>query len=190
MFASTKGATEVIAATLQQTYSKTSRKNQLASFFRLLFQNTFWFSWKPTFFIIRKLNAAANMFASTKGATEVIAATLQQSSSKTSKENQSASFFYNKPTAEVQRKQSASSFRLLFQNGYGFIDFRGSTSRPCKVKLDFVKKLDWKLPNSVWKLPNSVWKLPNSVWQLPNSVWQLPNFVIKSNICYKVNHLL
>ena len=30
----------------------------------------------------------------------------------------------------------------MSQNGYGFIDFRGSTSRPCKVKLDFVKKLD------------------------------------------------
>ena len=87
MFASTKGATEVIAATLQQTYSKTSRKNQLASFFRLLFQNTFCFSWKLTFFSIRKLNAAANMFASTQGATEVIAAALQQTYSKTSRKN-------------------------------------------------------------------------------------------------------
>ena len=40
---------------------------------------------KTYLFIIRKLNAAANMFASTKGATEVIAAKLQQTYSKTSK---------------------------------------------------------------------------------------------------------
>ena len=48
---------------------------------------------KTYLFIIRKLNAAANMFASTKGATEVIAAVLQQTYSKTSKKTSQPLFF-------------------------------------------------------------------------------------------------
>ena len=48
---------------------------------------------KTYIFIIRKLNAAANMFASTKGATEVIAAVLQQTYSKTSKKTSQPLFF-------------------------------------------------------------------------------------------------
>ena len=34
------------------------QKKSVSHFFRLLFQNTFWFLWKPAFFIIRKLNAS------------------------------------------------------------------------------------------------------------------------------------
>ena len=69
---------------LQQTYSRSSKENTQPVFSAIVSKHILTFM-KTYLFIIRKLNAAANMFASTKGATEVIAAVLQQTYSKTSK---------------------------------------------------------------------------------------------------------